>query len=93
MNLYAGQTRRIQLGETSWIEHTPGRLGREHGSHIAAAGQRVRRNDARVSRTAAGAAVRAPKGSGSSAEGSRDEFCRQPPSVSASSGHYAEETR
>ena len=33
MNLYAGQTRRIQLNEISWIEHTPGSLGLEHAKN------------------------------------------------------------
>jgi hypothetical protein len=36
MNLFAGQTRRIQLDETSWIEHIPGWLGREQAAEFLA---------------------------------------------------------
>jgi hypothetical protein len=36
MNLYAAQTRWIQLDETSWIEHTPGCLGREDAEELLA---------------------------------------------------------
>jgi hypothetical protein len=36
MNLFAGQTRRIQLDETSWIEHIRGWLGREHAEELVA---------------------------------------------------------
>ncbi len=36
MNLYAGQTRRSQLDETSRIEHTPGCLGREDAEELLA---------------------------------------------------------
>jgi hypothetical protein len=36
MNLFAAETRRIQLDETSWIEHIPGWLGREHAKKFLA---------------------------------------------------------
>ena len=36
MKLYAGQTRRIQLDVTSWIDHIPGWLGREHAEQLLA---------------------------------------------------------
>ena len=36
MNQFAAEMRRIQLDETSWIEHIPGWLGREHAEKLLA---------------------------------------------------------